>query len=230
VRSDGTLFAWGADSQGALGNGGIDLPTATPTKVAGLPRIVQVASGSEHTLALTGYSGRVYAWGGNDAGQLGDGTTTQRLRPELTTLVGITQIAASALESAAVRSDGTLLTWGNNSWGGLGQGTCCASNPVPAPVTSLRQVSQVALGSLYGLAVGSSAFVTVPSLAGDSTAAAAQQLQAAGLVLGTVNKAVDNMCNNLGTVMNQNPIAGTTVSFGSAVSITIGTPPAHPCP
>lgn len=230
VRSDGTLFAWGADSQGALGNGGVDLPTATPTKVAGLPRIVQVASGGEHTLALTGYSGRVYAWGGNDAGQLGDGTTTQRLRPELTALVGIIQIAASASESAAVRSDGTLLTWGNNSWGGLGQGTCCASNPVPAPVTSLRQVSQVSLGSLYGLAVGSSAFVTVPSLAGDSTAGAAQQLQATGLVLGTVNKAVDNMCNNLGTVMNQNPIAGTTVSFGSAVSITIGTPPAHPCP
>jgi alpha-tubulin suppressor-like RCC1 family protein len=231
VRSDGTLFAWGADSQGALGNGGIDLPTATPTQVAGLPRIVQVASSGAHTLALTGYSGRVWAWGANGAGELGDGTTTQRLRPEQTTLVGITQVAASASESAAVRSDGTLLTWGSNSWGGLGQGTCCvASNPVPAPVTSLRQVSQVALGGDYGLAVGESSFVTVPSLTGDNTAAASQQLQAAGLVLGTVTQAVDNMCNHLGTVMSQNPLAGSTVSFGSAVSITIGAPPPHPCP
>src|SRR4029079_6587524 len=127
------LCAWGPNGREALGNGGIDLPTATPTKVAGLPRIVQVASGSEHKLALHGYSGRVYGWGRNHGGRTGDGTTTQRLRPELTTLVGITQIAASASESAAVRSDGTLLTWGNNSWGGLGQGTCCASSPVPAP-------------------------------------------------------------------------------------------------
>ena len=231
VRSDGTLFAWGVDNQGSLGNGGIDLSTATPTKVAGLPQIVQVASGGEHTLALTGYSGRVYAWGANDAGQLGDGTTTQRLRPELTTLVGITQIAASARESAAVRSDGTLLTWGNNSQGGLGNGTCCvASNPVPAPVTSLRQVSQVALGSEYGLAVGLSSFVTVPSLAGDSPAVASQQLQAAGLVLGPVAKAVDNTCAHLGTVMSQDPLAGSTISFGSSVAITVGTPPAHPCP
>jgi alpha-tubulin suppressor-like RCC1 family protein len=94
VRSDGTLFAWGADSQGALGNGGIDLSTATPTKVAGLPGIVQVASSGAHTLALTGYSGRVYAWGANGAGQLGDGTTTQRLRPELTPLVGIPSLQA----------------------------------------------------------------------------------------------------------------------------------------
>jgi len=154
-----------------------------------------------------------------------------RLRPELTTLVGITQIAASASESAAVRSDGTLLTWGSNSWGDLGQGTCCvASNPVPTPVTSLRQVSQVALGGDYGLAVGESSFVTVPTLTGDNTATASQQLQAAGLVLGTVSKAVDDTCSHIGTVMSQNPLAGTTVSFGSAVSITIGTPPAHACP
>jgi beta-lactam-binding protein with PASTA domain len=41
---------------------------------------------------------------------------------------------------------------------------------------------------------------------------------------------VDNSCNNLGTVLSQNPAAGSHVSLGSAVSITIGVPPEHPCP
>ncbi|HEY1320094.1 MAG TPA: PASTA domain-containing protein, partial [Streptosporangiaceae bacterium] len=59
---------------------------------------------------------------------------------------------------------------------------------------------------------------------------AGQILQGAGLVLGTVIKAVDNSCDSIGTVMSQNPLAGTAVSPGSAVSITIGTRPPHPCP
>jgi len=45
-----------------------------------------------------------------------------------------------------------------------------------------------------------------------------------------VNKVVDDTCNNLGKVISQNPAAGSTVGFGSAVSITVGAPPAHPCP
>jgi beta-lactam-binding protein with PASTA domain len=49
-------------------------------------------------------------------------------------------------------------------------------------------------------------------------------------VLGTVSTVVDNFCNNLGTVLAQSPAAGTHVNLGSAVSITIGAPPKHPCP
>ena len=47
---------------------------------------------------------------------------------------------------------------------------------------------------------------------------------------GTVNSVVDNSCNHLGTVMSQNPRAGASAGFGSAVSITIGRKPPHPCP
>ena len=46
----------------------------------------------------------------------------------------------------------------------------------------------------------------------------------------TVGSVVDNSCNNLGTVLSQNPAAGSHVSLGSAVSITIGVPPKNPCP
>ncbi len=74
--------------------------------------------------------------------------------------------------------------------------------------------------------------MTVPSLIGDSTARAKEALQAAGLLLGTVTSAVDYSCNNLATVMRQNPLTGSSVSPGSAVSITLGKapPPPYQCP
>jgi serine/threonine-protein kinase len=74
--------------------------------------------------------------------------------------------------------------------------------------------------------------VTVPSLIGDSTAQASQALQAVGLVLGTVSSATDYSCNNIATVMSQNPVAASSVSPGSAVSITLGKAPPlpHQCP
>jgi beta-lactam-binding protein with PASTA domain len=49
-------------------------------------------------------------------------------------------------------------------------------------------------------------------------------------VLGTVSTAVDNLCNNIGTAMKQNPAAGSTVTGGTAVSVTIGLKPRLPCP
>jgi beta-lactam-binding protein with PASTA domain len=116
-------------------------------------------------------------------------------------------------------------------------GTCCrVSNPVPAQVTSLASVSQVAVGSGWMLAVAMQAppppptFAVVPNHSDDSRSQASQSLLAAGLVLGTVSTAVDNICDHLGTVMNQSPLAGAHVSFGSAVSITLGTSPQHACP
>jgi beta-lactam-binding protein with PASTA domain len=89
----------------------------------------------------------------------------------------------------------------------------------------------VAAGGEFSLAVHVPVpLPIVPDLTGDTTAQAGQALQAVGLVLSTVRSVVDNSCNNIGTVMSQNPLAGTAVSPGSAVSITIGTRPPHPCP
>jgi beta-lactam-binding protein with PASTA domain len=87
----------------------------------------------------------------------------------------------------------------------------------------------VAAGFVFSLAVHVS-LPTVPDLSDDTTTLASQELQAAGLALGTVTKVIDNTCNHIGTVMSQNPPAGTAVSPGSAVSITIGQSPAKPCP
>jgi hypothetical protein len=72
----------------------------------------------------------------------------------------------------------------------------------------------------------------VPDLTGDSTSVAASALSAAGLTLGQVTAVNDNTCNNIGTVMSQNPGAGSQVVAGTAVNITIGQmpPPPFQCP
>lgn len=230
VRSDGTLFAWGLNADGVLGmQGGFFV---TPAAVPGLSGVRKVASNGTATLAVVGIGGRVWAWGDNTHGVLGDGSTTSRLNPEPLGLSGITQVAVSiGWNSAAVRSDGTLWTWGDNSDGELGIGNDSTLwIPVPVQVTALAAVSQVSVGVRDVLAIGSPTFAFVPDLSGDTTARATQALQAAGLVLGTVRSVVDNSCNDIGTVMSQNPVAGTRVSLGSPVSITIGTRPPRPCP
>ena len=235
VRFTGIVFAWGSNGNntGVLGLGATG-DVAIPTQIPGLAGITHLAATGDHVLALAN-SGTVYAWGANGAGELGDGTTTNRSTPEPLSLGGVIKVAAGLGSSAAVRSDGTLLTWGDNGYGELGVGTCCrVSNPVPAQVTSLASVSQVAVGDEWMLAVGTQAppppLAVVPNLGGDSRSQASQSLGAVGLVLGTVGSVVDNSCNNLGTVLSQNPAAGSHVSLGSAVSITIGVPPKHPCP
>lgn len=82
LLADGTVLTWGEGSRGQLGSGSkTDRLFAAP--VTGLPVIARVGNGRDHTIAITSAGGDVYAWGMNDDGQLGDGTTTNRLRPVL---------------------------------------------------------------------------------------------------------------------------------------------------
>ncbi|MBI4494743.1 MAG: IPT/TIG domain-containing protein, partial [Chloroflexi bacterium] len=73
LASDGTIWAWGLNSSGQLGDGSTT-SRRTPVQVSGLSGVVAVAAGSAHSLAL-GSGGTVRAWGLNNYGQLGDGTT-----------------------------------------------------------------------------------------------------------------------------------------------------------
>ena len=79
VTSTGAVYAWGFNFYGELGNGNTIFET-TPVAVTGLSGVTvkEVAGGGHHSLALTS-TGGVYAWGANDDGQLGNGTTTDSL-------------------------------------------------------------------------------------------------------------------------------------------------------
>ena len=110
VKSDGTVWAWGTNSVGELGDG-TTTSCDTPVQVSGLSGVVAVAGGSYHNLALKS-DGTVWAWGWNVAGELGDGTTAQRDTPvQVSSLSGVLAVAAGNTLSLAVRSDGTVWAW-----------------------------------------------------------------------------------------------------------------------
>jgi alpha-tubulin suppressor-like RCC1 family protein len=77
--NDGTVWAWGYNFFGQLGDGTTTQRT-TPVQVPGLTGVIAVAGSSYHSLAVRN-DGTVWAWGNNGYGQLGDGTSTQRTSP-----------------------------------------------------------------------------------------------------------------------------------------------------
>jgi alpha-tubulin suppressor-like RCC1 family protein len=94
-----------------------------------------LAVGSIHSCAVV--DGAAWCWGQNGRGQLGDGSTSDRLRPSPTMLeAGVVSIAAGGNHSCAVRSDGTLWCWGYNGYGQLGDGTL-EERHSPVRVTAL---------------------------------------------------------------------------------------------
>jgi alpha-tubulin suppressor-like RCC1 family protein len=124
-------------------------PTAVP-----LPGpAVQVAAGWGHSLALLA-DGRVFAWGNNASGQLGDGTTTMRNTPGavpgVSTAIFIT---CGYNHNLMAKADQSIWLWGYNSHGQLGQGDKANRlSPVPIPAAA-SQIADVALGELHTLLV-----------------------------------------------------------------------------
>src|SRR6185312_15197966 len=95
LKSDGTVWAWGSNTSGQLGDG-TTTQRAAPVQVTGLSGVTAIAAGSNHSLAVKS-DGTVWAWGTNAAGQLGDGTTGATPHPtpaQVPGLSGVTAIAA----------------------------------------------------------------------------------------------------------------------------------------
>ncbi|MGW4702629.1 RCC1 domain-containing protein [Streptomyces sp. NPDC004285] len=151
LREDGTVWAWGRNDFGQLGNGG-STARNTPGKVPGLDDVVAVAAGCLHTLALTA-QGTVMAWGHNTNGQLGDDSTTHSDVPvAVRHLDGAGKVFAGAYQSYAVLDDGTVRAWGWNGNGQLGDGTT-VSRTTPVPVPGLSGVQDLAGAWTHTLAV-----------------------------------------------------------------------------
>ena len=159
LRSDGTVWAWGANWNGQLGNGTLDHANA-PVKVSGLTDVVAIAGNRLHA---NGYAlradGTVWAWG-IGWGALGNGTYDDgsRVPVQVSGLTGVTAISGGALGGYAVRNDGTVWAWGNNGVGQLGNGQECVPDEAcvaaaPVQVSGLTGVTAVAGGWENGYAV-----------------------------------------------------------------------------
>ncbi|MFI6294720.1 RCC1 domain-containing protein [Nonomuraea sp. NPDC050790] len=145
LRSDGTVWTWGNNEKGQLGDG-TTVNRLTPVRVNGLNGVVRIAAGLSHSLALRD-DGSVWTWGENQMGQLGDGTAVNRSTPvRVSGLSGVTRIDGGGAMSMAARADGTAWTWGYNFSGELGDGTT-VNRSTPVQVPGLSGVVEVAAGS-----------------------------------------------------------------------------------
>ncbi|MFJ6672518.1 RCC1 domain-containing protein [Actinosynnema sp. NPDC091369] len=145
LRSDGTVWSWGIDADGALGTGGVSPFPSRPQQVSGLANVTAIAAGSSTGYALRG-DGTVWAWGWNHEGQLGTGSTAgnSAVPVQVPGLTDVVRIAAGGNNAFAVTSDGALRAWGVNRNGTLGNGTTGGLSRVPVRVAGLTGVVAVA--------------------------------------------------------------------------------------
>ncbi len=163
LKSDGTVWSWGSNEYGQLGNGTTE-DRFIPTKVSDLSDVLAIAGGSFHNLALKS-DRTVWAWGYNTNGQLGNGTTTSSSVPvQVSYLSDIIAIDVGKYyfiknisyiypaHSLALKSDGTVWAWGYNWYGQFGNGTT-KSSTVPVQVSNISDVTSIAAGGAHNLAL-----------------------------------------------------------------------------
>jgi alpha-tubulin suppressor-like RCC1 family protein len=146
LRNDGTVWCWGDDTNGKLGDGRATGTTFQPVRVIGLNGIVQIAVGNNHSCALSNL-GYVFCWGANNLGQLGNGSggpnqpAAQFAWTALPVLVfggsalaNARSISAGAYDSCATDLYGKVYCWGDNVYGEIGWGP---GSQVTQPYTTL---------------------------------------------------------------------------------------------
>jgi len=126
ITETGKLYTWGHNGYGQVGDG-TTTQRNTPTLIDsfGGEKIVSVSLGTHHSSTIT-ETGKLYIWGYNDYGQVGDGTTTNKTIPTLIDFFGgekIVAVSLGASHSSAITETGKLYTWGDNGHGQLGDGT-----------------------------------------------------------------------------------------------------------
>jgi uncharacterized repeat protein (TIGR02543 family) len=171
ITSEGRLFTWGWNNFGQLGDGTTANRT-TPTDITHQfnlnigEKIIQASLGHGHSAVITSES-RIFIWGWNNNGQLGDGTSSNRLKPTnithrfyLPAGETIIQVSLNMNHSSAITSEGRIFTWGHNIFGQLGDGTT-SNRTKPTDITHQfnlnigETIIQVSLGWYHTSAITS---------------------------------------------------------------------------
>ena len=164
IQTNNTLWTWGNNQYGQLGNG-TTINYSSPIQVGSLTNWQYVSSGVNVIYAIKN-DGTLWAWGMNTVGQLGNGTTVNYSSPiqigaltnwkYITATCAINNLSDSiGSQTMAIKTDGTLWGWGNNQYGQLGIGAATAYYSSPIQIGSLTSWKQVSAGWNNTLAISS---------------------------------------------------------------------------
>lgn len=188
LKSDGTLWTWGRNSEGQLGNG-TENDTDTPAQIGSLVWD-SLAGGASHTIGIrtVGLDITIWTWGSNNSGQLGIGSTTnQKIPTQVGSDTDWSSVSCGASHTQAIKDTGALWSWGNNNSGQLGDGTQTQRiAPVETDPGSLWATSYAGVSHSIGikpdgsmwlwglnqagqLGIGTSYFVSSPSKLDNNT-------------------------------------------------------------
>jgi alpha-tubulin suppressor-like RCC1 family protein len=152
LRNDGVVFAWGANTNGQIGDG-TTVRRRTPVQVSGITNAVAISAGDYTGFAVLS-DGTVRAWGSNQSGQAGVGSSdNNKLTPvQVSSLSNIVAVAGGGSHSLALDSNHLVWAWGDNSYGQVGDGTTTLrTSPV---LLSLTNIDSIAAGENHSLATG----------------------------------------------------------------------------
>jgi alpha-tubulin suppressor-like RCC1 family protein len=161
LKPDGTVWGWGDNHYGQLGNGffwtfGNPNPpySSSWVQAQNLSNVVAI-SGTSHSLALHS-DGKVWAWGMNNYGQVGNGNESysQSIPVQINHLTDVIAIAAGYYHSLAIQKNGTVWGWGHNNKGQLGDGTTTNQN-IPVLAKNLTNVVSISAGVDHSMALRS---------------------------------------------------------------------------
>lgn len=157
VRSDGSVYSWGCNPYGELGNGRKSSYIATPGQITGLAidSPVKAISAGEHFAAAIMDDGRLFMWGDNDYGQLGDNTKTDRTVPfPVLPTVKFKSVSIQTFgHTLALTMDGRLYTWGRNTNGQLGDGSKTTSRGTPLWIATDKTFDVICTGRKFSMAL-----------------------------------------------------------------------------
>jgi len=155
IKTDGSLWAWGYNYHGQLGNGdnsGLNDANPIPARVGTGNDWVTAARGGYHTVAVK-KDGSLWAWGRNGNCQLGNNQTTDRNVPyHIGTATDWRIVSAGGFHTMAIKADGSLWAWGYNGSGRLGNGNT-VQQPTPVQVGAAKDWVAVSAGSAHTLAL-----------------------------------------------------------------------------
>ena len=178
LKSDGTLWGWGLNFDGQLGDGTLTTPLV-PVQIAGVTDVIAISTGDSsvkfvpyptptyHSIALK-RDGTVWTWGDNRFGQLGDGSTTDRIVPaQVSGVSNVIAVSAGADHTVVLERDGTMLAWGRNASGQLGNGFKFPYVFLPIPIPGVSGIAAISAGMRHTLALKADGTVLAWGFNGD---------------------------------------------------------------